>query len=498
MSNLCKTVLTLILFQIFEQMNPDEKLSPIFSTLTCNQNKIIHIEQKVNNINMLNGKMARAETVMHSYNDRLKLLEYRSIDLEARSQRNNLLFKGFPESRDENCRRTVCGLLEDKLGMEELPTIERAYRLGRFNPAKGPRPIIVAFSFIKDTEDILSAARSLRGTPYGISRDFPPEITKARQVLCSQFKEARGNPLNRVTIAYPAKLIVNSVIVCDFFSDWDIVMKGSRISLPKQSNEHLNTHGATYASVVNLQSNGYQHDLRSNVVETYGNSNSPVPFTPIDNNTEEMKTQEIHDPQSSPSLLSGAAGTDLVREFVTENVQNEGEHDCNASNLSGSDKNKHGGNERRVVTDRTEDQSKENTLSLDRSDDEFDDNIAKSREWTDSRDNGAKGQSKPNTNENSDGAETSSQRRISTELSLSPVTLADKLIQSATNVASTEMFAGDQRTDSRVSRKQQHHDRTSRSSSRSWWSESKARYKNTSDKGLIRNVNPSPNAGAHS
>ena len=211
-----------------------------------------------------------------------------------------------------------------------------------------------------------------------------------------------------------------------------------------------------------------------------------------------METQEIHDPQSSPSLLSGTAGTDLVPEFVTENVQNEGEHDCNASNLSGSDKNKHGGNERRVVTDRTEDQSKENTLSLDRSDDEFDDNIVKSREWTDSRDNGAKGQSKPNTNENSDGAETSGQRRISTELSLSPVTLVDKLIQSATNVASTEMFAGDQRTDSRVSRKQQHHDRTSRSSSRSRWSESKARNKNTSDKGLIRNVNPSPNAGAHS
>lgn len=131
----------------FEQMNSDEKLSAIFSTLTCNQNKIMHIEQKVNHINMFNGKMARAETVMHSYNDRLKLLEYRSIDLEARSRRNNLLFKGFPESRDENCRGIVCGLLQDKLSMEELPTIERVHRLGRFNPAKGPRPIIVAFSF---------------------------------------------------------------------------------------------------------------------------------------------------------------------------------------------------------------------------------------------------------------------------------------------------------------------------------------------------------------
>ena len=211
-----------------------------------------------------------------------------------------------------------------------------------------------------------------------------------------------------------------------------------------------------------------------------------------------METQEIHDPQSSPNFLPEAAGTDLVRKFVTENVQNEQEHDCNASNLSGSYKNKHGVNGRHVVTDRTKDQSKENTLSLDRSDDVYDDNIVKSHEWANSRDNGAKGQSKLNTNKNSDCAETSGQRRISTELCLLPLTLADKLFQSAINVASTEMSAGDQRTDSHVSRKQQHQDRTSRSSSRSRRSESKARNKNTSDKGLIRNVKRSPNAGAHS
>ena len=93
---------------------------------------------------------------MHSYNDRLRLLKYKSIDLEARSRRNNLHFKGFPEMRDENCRRTVLDFLEANLGMEELPSIERAHRLGRYSSEKGPRPIIVAFSFYKDTKDILS------------------------------------------------------------------------------------------------------------------------------------------------------------------------------------------------------------------------------------------------------------------------------------------------------------------------------------------------------
>ena len=97
--------------------------------------------------------------------------------------------------------------------MDELPTIERVHRLGRYNPSKGHRPIIAAFSFYRDTDEILSQSRLLRGTTYGISRDHPPEIARARQRLWPQFKAARDNPYNRVSIAYPAKLIVNGTVV---------------------------------------------------------------------------------------------------------------------------------------------------------------------------------------------------------------------------------------------------------------------------------------------
>lgn len=222
-----------LLISEFENMNIDEKLSAIFTSLSSNQNKIMHVELKVDAIIRLNNRMGRVETVMTSYNDRMKLLEYKSIDIEARSRRNNLLFRGFPEARDEDCRRVIFRFLEDKLSIDELPSIERAHRLGRFNPQKGPRPIIVAFSFFKDTEDILSQARSLKGTPFGISRDYPPEITRARQELWPRFKEAREDRFNRVTIGYPAKLIVNGAVICDLFPDWDVVMKGSRIPVPR-------------------------------------------------------------------------------------------------------------------------------------------------------------------------------------------------------------------------------------------------------------------------
>ena len=232
----------------FDNMDMGEKLSTIFNTLTCNQKKITHVEQKIDSINILNGRVQKVETVMNSYNERLKLLEYKSIDIEARSRRNNLLFRGFPESRDEDCRRVIRNFLEEKLGVDELPAIERAHRLGRFNRLKRSRPIIVAFSFYTDTEEILSLAGSLKGKSFSINRDYPMEITNARRTLWPQFKSARAHPTNRVSIVYPAKLLVNGRVACDMFPDWDLIMKGSRISIDQS--EPQNKPGGTSGSYI--------------------------------------------------------------------------------------------------------------------------------------------------------------------------------------------------------------------------------------------------------
>ena len=102
--------------------------------------------------------------------------------------------KGIPETRDENCIRIICNFLEEKLRCDELPCIERAHRLGaRRDPGRGPRPIIVAFSFYRDTENTMSSANALNNSPFGISRDYPIEINRARQTLWPELKEARAN-----------------------------------------------------------------------------------------------------------------------------------------------------------------------------------------------------------------------------------------------------------------------------------------------------------------
>ena len=43
--------------------------------------------------------------------DQLKLLQYKSIDIEARSRRNNLLFRGIPEVNGEDDDASNSGIL---------------------------------------------------------------------------------------------------------------------------------------------------------------------------------------------------------------------------------------------------------------------------------------------------------------------------------------------------------------------------------------------------
>ena len=122
----------------------------------------------------------------------------RAIKLESHSRRNNLIFYNIPEVRHESSATTETLLytfLEQNLDMAEEETneipIERAHRLGKIREDNKPRPIIAKFSFHKDKERILSSARTLAGTNYGISQDFPKEIVEIRKGLVKAMKEAR-------------------------------------------------------------------------------------------------------------------------------------------------------------------------------------------------------------------------------------------------------------------------------------------------------------------
>ena len=156
--------------------------SHILSKLTLNKGRVEQIQNKLDTILDLKQRVTSVKRVLQSNKGRLKLLEYRSADLEARSRRKNILFKGIPENRHEDCFEKVTELIRRHLNISRDMYLEREHRLGRFDGPKS-RPIIVAFIDFCDVEEIMDCASNLRGSELGVSRDYPKEISLACRAL---------------------------------------------------------------------------------------------------------------------------------------------------------------------------------------------------------------------------------------------------------------------------------------------------------------------------
>ena len=88
----------------------------------------------------------------------LNTLAYKSIDIEARHRRNNLLFRGIKETRCENWSVLVMEFLAHTLQIDTTGiVITRAHRLGPTKVGQTfSRPIIVNFMNYNNVELIMS------------------------------------------------------------------------------------------------------------------------------------------------------------------------------------------------------------------------------------------------------------------------------------------------------------------------------------------------------
>ena len=141
------------------------------------------------------------------------------------------MFKGLCENRYEDCIRLIRQFLELELELDPSNIcIDRAHRIGQRNMRGiSRRPIIVAFRDFQDTVLIMDMARLLRGKQYGLDRDYPAEISKARQLLWNRYKELKSAKED-VALEYPARLVIGGKrVVEDAFPGWYEVLKGKRI-----------------------------------------------------------------------------------------------------------------------------------------------------------------------------------------------------------------------------------------------------------------------------
>ena len=162
-----------IKYDRYADLPTDEKLVVMFEQLQ-------NMNDKVDECLVLNKNIRIIENTLSDHDRRLKLLEYKSIDLEASSRRNNLIFSGIPEQMDENCTLTLENFIRDQLHVTDWYPIRRVHRLGRFKRSD-TRSIIALFLDYRDTQTILSSASKLKGSHFSINKDFPKEIANARK-----------------------------------------------------------------------------------------------------------------------------------------------------------------------------------------------------------------------------------------------------------------------------------------------------------------------------
>lgn len=210
----------------YEKLCTDDKLSVMFTEMA-------KIGLKVDQCLQVHQKVAELERQVSQHHSRLTLLEYKSLDMEARNRRNNIIFGGIPERKEENCHQTIANFLSDELGIDTCPPMPRVHRLGRYKWGS-TRAIIANFLDSRDTEYVISRANRLKGTDFNINRDFPKEIVSARKMLWPEYKRLRTIfPDSKISIVYPAKLVKDNITVADMFPNWKPFLQNDRVTLNK-------------------------------------------------------------------------------------------------------------------------------------------------------------------------------------------------------------------------------------------------------------------------
>ena len=151
-------------------MSNDQKLGVIFQKLTNIEDKKSSIKKLEKSLESTDKMVSSIKLTMDGHSNMIKLLTYKSLDLETRSRRKNLVFRGLCENSREDCHNVVADFLSNELDLNpDFICIDRAHRIGR-RSARGisRRPIIVAFRDYQDTVRIMERANRLRDTRFGI------------------------------------------------------------------------------------------------------------------------------------------------------------------------------------------------------------------------------------------------------------------------------------------------------------------------------------------
>lgn len=124
------------------------------------------------------------QTALEALKIQVSTLAQLTDELDNRSRRKFLLFRGIPEAKGENLPSTIQGVVSTKLKIKiEETELKSCFRLGSPLPDK-PRPILVRFVNQDTRSDIWRAKKELKGSTISVAEFL---TSKRREI----FKEAR-------------------------------------------------------------------------------------------------------------------------------------------------------------------------------------------------------------------------------------------------------------------------------------------------------------------
>ena len=111
------------------------------------------------------------------------------LDLKATSMKNNLIFSGLHEVREENTEMLLRHFLEKEIGIDYKIEFGNVHRFGK--DPRGRRPIVAMFLYFYYLQYVLNNAYRFKGTPYSIHQQFPKEIEDRRKKIDLAQKAAK-------------------------------------------------------------------------------------------------------------------------------------------------------------------------------------------------------------------------------------------------------------------------------------------------------------------
>ncbi len=138
----------------------------------------------------LRAEMSLIKAIVSKQSAELDLLKRQSTDQQARSMRQNVLFHGIPEEKNENCTTKMTEMLR-KLKYPNTFGFEVVHRLGIYNPQSDrPRPIIAKMGSFSQADLLLKFGSKVKDQ-LRITPQTPTELRERRKQLVEVAEAAR-------------------------------------------------------------------------------------------------------------------------------------------------------------------------------------------------------------------------------------------------------------------------------------------------------------------